>query len=227
MSPSFERVCNECGFGLLLTDRFCANCGNPAPEANPKRHHSIVAVLVFGLGLTALIVVLIALKQDGSIGAGASGDETSRATSSRGRCDGAGTYAHSLASWQESVRSDLQEAGFYEDGSWQEMPTSEEFAAMATILNDRVGELDDLTAPESGRDFHDEFHKSMDLFGDLLNSARTDGYLAGPAYAGSIERQDAKLSEAAVQFEIECNLAVSDEDNDGINEIGWGANAST
>jgi len=227
MSQSFERVCHECGFGLLLSDRFCANCGNPAPEANPKRRHSIVAVLVFGLGLTALIVVLIALKEEESVGAGTSGDETSQATSSRGRCDGAGTYAHSLASWQESVRSDLQEAGFYEDGSWQEMPTSEEFANMATVLNDRVGELDDLKAPESGRDFHEEFRTSMVLFGDMLSSMGTEGFLAGQTHAESIAKQDTKLSEAAVQFETECNVAVSDEDKDGANEIGWGTETST
>jgi hypothetical protein len=119
MSQRFEQVCGWCGLGLLQSDRFCSNCGNPAPsqssavvtgnegtkatdrdsgdfshsihEANPKRGHSIVAALFFGVGLTALIVVLIALKQDGSIGAGTSGDETSEASGSGGRCDGAGT----------------------------------------------------------------------------------------------------------------------------------------
>jgi hypothetical protein len=136
-------------------------------------------------------------------------------------------YADGLASWRASVRIDLQAAGYYEYGSYTEIPTSDEFANMARILKDRVAELDELTAPEAGQDFHEEVHASIVLFGDLLSSIATDGYLTGQEYADRIANQDAKLREAAVQFEIECNIAVSDEDKDGVNEIGWGNKSST
>jgi hypothetical protein len=160
------------------------------------------------------------MKQDGSIGAGTSGEDVGELTGAQGRCDGADSYARSLASWQEKVRADLEEAGFYEDGSSAEMPTSEEYASMSAILTNHVDELEKLAAPEAGQVFHEEFHKAMVLFGDMLNSMGTGGFFAAQAYAESIENQDARLSQAALQLEIECKVAISDEDNDGVNEIG-------
>lgn len=247
MSQSFDRVCGWCGSGLLPADRFCPKCGNrvylqaaavvtnetrtPAegeggdsssvnPKSNPKRGSTGVAAIVFSFGLIVLLVALIAIKHDGSIGAGPSGEEVGELTGTQGRCDGAKDYALRLASWQVRVRTDLQQAGFYENGSWERMPTNEEFASMAIIFEDHFEELDKLTAPKSAQEFHEEFHKSMDFFGDMLNSMGKDGVFAAQAYAERIGKQDARLSEAAVQFEIVCNVAISDEDNDGVKEIG-------
>ena len=112
------------------------------------------------------------------------------------------------------------------DTSQMETWTATEFQQAQTALDTALAGIEALHPPAIAEPLQDKATESLQLFQALLTAIESDGMLAALPYIDKMQIATAELDAIALPLEEHCQVAILDNDDDGVPEIGPGATTS-
>ncbi len=127
-------------------------------------------------------------------------------------------YAGTLQGWGESVDDEESSVDTDNMETWTEADYDNAIATYDQFL----AELDRITPPPAVAEFHQTIRDSVALFQVALETMKTAGPFAILAYLDQFDQLNKQAAELALPLEAECGIALYDNDDDGVPEVGPG-----
>ncbi|HET9660235.1 MAG TPA: hypothetical protein VFP05_07880 [Thermomicrobiales bacterium] len=127
-------------------------------------------------------------------------------------------YAGTMHAWGESV--DDEESGADSDNleTW----TAADYDHAIALYDDYLAQLDRITPPPAAAAFHQTIRDGVALYQRALETMKTAGPFAILAYLDQFDQLTKQAGEQALVLEAECGIALYDNDDDGVPEVGPG-----
>lgn len=137
-------------------------------------------------------------------------------------CEGVDDYVRSVRTLQLAYD---QATGEIDEGDVQEWSPEEFTMAIAAAMNLTSG-LESVTPPAAAVDIHESLIASTSAWTELLEAISESGIFGALLVLDQFEELQTPIDETGLAFEIACNVAFVDHDDDGTPEIGLGGRAT-
>jgi hypothetical protein len=127
-------------------------------------------------------------------------------------------YAGTMQGWGESVDDEESSVDTDNMETWTEADYDQAIAEYGTIL----AQLDRITPPPTAAEFHQTIRDGVALFQVALETMKTAGPFAILAYLDQFDQLNKQAAALALPLEAECGVALYDNDDDGVPEVGPG-----
>jgi hypothetical protein len=143
---------------------------------------------------------------------------------SSAKCSGAEDYVEEAQEIGNDVERQLNEDDHDIDEieSW----TAGDFEYAAQVMEDAASAFEDLDPPPAAEQANEEAVKLYGMFSQMFTSMQAAGMWGALPYTESIDQASVDLADAALDFELACEVAFYDHDEDGSAEVGLGTVAT-
>jgi hypothetical protein len=164
--------------------------------------------------LGALLVLLFSVSLPGASAHMQASDE----------CAGADEYVAEVHQLGDELEQELDAFELSQDEieSW----TASDFANAARIMEQVTSRFEELTPPPAAAQAHDDAIKVYGTFSQMFTSMKTGGLFGALPYTEVLEQSDSDLEGSALDFELVCEVAFLDHDDDDSPEMGLGSMAT-
>ncbi len=177
---------------------------------------------MLGRRVTSLILVVFLLLLAPSAAFGGAGSIPGKrplaADFPSAECAQLAWYNGELQAIGESIDSEESIADTDNMETWTEADYDAAIAAYDTIL----AQWDSVTPPPAAVTFHQAIRDGIALFQVALETMKTAGPFAILAYLDQFDQLNKQAADAALPLEAECGIALYDNDDDGVPEVGPG-----
>lgn len=108
------------------------------------------------------------------------------------------------------------------DSSDVENWTPEEFTQVLAALDTAIAGVNALTPPPIAAELQAQATASLELFKEMFTEIQTGGVFAALPYMDRVNAAEDELNAIAIPIEERCQIAILDNDDDGVPEIGPG-----
>ena len=133
-------------------------------------------------------------------------------------CRGLQAYVEQYHAVGLTYQATLDSIGSSDVENW----TPEEFAQVLAALDTALAGLNALTPPPAATELQAQAVASLELFKEMFTEIQTGGIFAALPYMDRVNAAEADLNAIAVPIEERCQIAILDNDDDGVPEIGPG-----
>ncbi|MBX3069129.1 MAG: DUF4352 domain-containing protein [Thermomicrobiales bacterium] len=133
-------------------------------------------------------------------------------------CLGAEDYLHSMLTLQSAYRFSLGDISESQVNSW----TADELQTGIEAATNLTAGLATLTPPPAAAEFHEGLSATFGLWLSVITAINESGMMAALPFLEEFSSAGESMSASAIAFEETCQIAYSDDDGDGIPEIGPG-----
>lgn len=134
-------------------------------------------------------------------------------------CTGIETYVEGYHQVGVVYMSELQGLDTSDLEHW----TQPEFEQARAAVEHAIAGIQALQPPAAAASLQQQAIASLQLFGEMLDAIQTDGVFAAIPYVDQISAASDELDAIAIPLEEQCQIAILDNDDDGVPEIGPGA----
>lgn len=164
--------------------------------------------------LGALLVLLFSVSLPGASAHMQASDECARADE----------YVAAVHQLGDELEQELDAFELSQDEieSW----TASDFANAARIMEEVTSRFKELTPPPAAAQAHDDAIKVYGTFSQMFTSMQTGGLFGALPYTEVLEQSVSDLEASALDFELTCEVAFLNHDDDDSPEIGLGSSAT-
>jgi hypothetical protein len=162
-------------------------------------------------------VLLLALLVSVALTAGAG----ARAQEEAG-CEGVEDYMRSVRTLQIAYDNATNAFSSTDVEEW----TPEELAAATGAAATLISGLESITPPPAAEGLHAALIESFTTWSEMLEAISESGIFGALTFLDRFEEMGANIDEAGLEFEMACNVAFVDHDDDGTPELGLGIAAT-
>lgn len=139
-------------------------------------------------------------------------------------CAGADEYVIEVHQLGDELEQELEALELSEDEieSW----TASDFANAARIMEEVTSRFEELTPPPAATQAHEDAIKVYGTFSQMFTSMQAGGLFGAFPYTEILEQSVSDLEASALDFELTCDVAFFDHDDDDVPEIGLGSSAT-